>query len=208
MPGPLAYILLAISWIVWCILHSLLISIGLMERVRHYPGFSRYYRLFYNLFAVVSLLPVLGYSYALRGPPLVAWKGAWMAVPVVLGAAALLLFMAGGRRYDFFQFIGLRQMRSENGCSVLTEDCSLDTGGVLSVVRHPWYAGGMLAVWARPLDLAAIVTNLVLCAYFAAGAGSRRCSAASTKITGSGFPCSSRLSGQRGFYPEKNRAAR
>jgi protein-S-isoprenylcysteine O-methyltransferase Ste14 len=53
---------------------------------------------------------------------------------------------------------------------VLTDDCRLDTDGVLSVVRHPWYAGGMLIVWARPLDLSAVVTNVVLCAYFVVGA--------------------------------------
>lgn len=53
---------------------------------------------------------------------------------------------------------------------MLTDDCSLDTGGVLSVVRHPWYSGGILIVWARTLDPAAIVTNAVLCGYFVVGA--------------------------------------
>lgn len=42
--------------------------------------------------------------------------------------------------------------------------------GILSAVRHPWYTGGMLIVWARPLDTAAVMTNLVVCGYFVAGA--------------------------------------
>ncbi|SPD72517.1 hypothetical protein PITCH_A1390015 [uncultured Desulfobacterium sp.] len=54
--------------------------------------------------------------------------------------------------------------------SVLTNDCSLDTRGVLSIIRHPWYTGGMLIVWARPLDLSAILTNLVVTGYFVVGA--------------------------------------
>ena len=53
---------------------------------------------------------------------------------------------------------------------MLTNDCSLDTDGVLAIVRHPWYSGGMLIVWARPLDLSAILTNLVVCGYFVVGA--------------------------------------
>jgi len=68
------------------------------------------------------------------------------------------------------QFLGLRQIKDEKSCSVLTDDCSLDTTGILSVVRHPWYAGGILIVWARPLDAAAVLTNLVITGYFIVGA--------------------------------------
>lgn len=141
------------------------------QRLRlRFPDFFRYYRLLYNLFAVVSLAPVLAYTFSLRGPTLVAWQGVWKVVTLVLGAAALSLFWAGARRYDFLQFFGLRQIRRENACSALSGDCSLDTGGVLSLVRHPWYTGGLLVIWVRPLDLAAIVTNLVLCGYLVVGA--------------------------------------
>lgn len=165
------YFLLAIVWISWCALHSALISLRVTEALRkRFPGGFRFYRLFYNFFAVASLVPVLLYSFSLRGAPLVKWDGLWVIVPVVLATAALALFAAGALRYDFLQFLGLRQIKDEKSCSVLTDDCSLDTGGVLSVVRHPWYSGGILIVWARPLDPAAIVTNVVLCGYFLVGA--------------------------------------
>jgi protein-S-isoprenylcysteine O-methyltransferase Ste14 len=165
------YMLLVILWTAWCALHSAMISLPVTDWLRRrFPDRFRYYRIFYNLFAVVSLLPVLFYSYYSRGAPLVAWHGLGWIVPMVLWAAALFLFAAGGLRYDFLQFIGLRQIKNESACSVLTEDCSLDTGGVLSMVRHPWYTGGMLVVWARPLDAAAIWTNLVICGYFVVGA--------------------------------------
>lgn len=165
------YLWLAILWIVWCALHSALISLAVTESLRkRFPRGFRFYRIFYNLFAAVSLIPVLIYAFSLRSEPIVAWSGLWMIVPVLLAAAALVLFAAGARRYDFARFIGLRQIKDEKSCSVLTDDCSLDTSGVLSVVRHPWYSGGILIVWARPLDPAAIVTNLVLCGYFVVGA--------------------------------------
>jgi methanethiol S-methyltransferase len=163
--------LLVIVWVAWCALHSALISITVTESLRkRFPNGFRFYRIFYNLFAGATLLPVFFYTICLRGVPIVAWEGLWRIVPFLLGIAALFFFVAGARRYDFLRFIGLRQIKDEKACSVLTDDCFLDTGGVLSIVRHPWYSGGILIVWARPLDAAAILTNLVVGGYFVVGA--------------------------------------
>ena len=38
------------------------------------------------------------------------------------------------------------------------------------MVRHPWYAGGILIVWARNLDMAAILTSLLITGHFLIGA--------------------------------------
>jgi len=165
------YVRLVILWIAWCALHSALIAPYVTDRLRRrFPTGFRYYRILFNLLAVFSLLPVLFYTFTLKGAPVVAWAGPWRIVPILLGSVALLLFVAGGRRYDLLQFSGIRQIKQERTCSVLTEDCSLDTGGVLSIVRHPWYSAGMLVVWTRPLDMTAIAANLVVCGYFVVGA--------------------------------------
>ena len=165
------YVLLAILWITWCGLHSALISLTVTESLRErFPRGFRYYRIFFNIVALATLLPVLAYAFSLRDAPIVTWEGPLQFVPVLLVALALLFFAAGARRYDLKQFLGLRQLKDDKACSVLTDDCSLDTCGVLSVVRHPWYSGGILIVWARPLDPAALVTNLVVCGYFVLGA--------------------------------------
>ena len=165
------YLLLTFLWIAWCALHSAMISLSVTGALkRKIPGAFRWYRLFFNAVAVVTLVPVLLYAESLRGPVLFSWAEPWRVVQVLLIGAALLFFTAGARRYDFSQFLGLRQLKEDNGCSVLTDDCTLDTDGILSVVRHPWYTGGMLIVWARPLDTAAILTNLVVTAYFVVGA--------------------------------------
>ena len=165
------YILLVTLWVAWCILHSALISLTVTEALRkRFPEGSRYYRILFNCFAVASLIPVVLYGHSLRSEPIVAWEGFWLIIPVILAAVALFFFVAGARCYDFLQVIGLRQIKEEKICSVLTDDCSLETGGVLSLVRHPWYTGGILIVWARPLDTAAILTNMVICGYFVVGA--------------------------------------
>jgi len=130
----------------------------------------RYYRIFYNLIALVTLTPVLVYSFSIKGLTIFRWEGPFRIVQGLLLFSALLLFIGGARRYDLNQFLGIRRVRENNACSVLTDDCRLDTGGILGMVRHPWYAGGILIVWARNLDMAAILTSLVIAGYFLIGA--------------------------------------
>ena len=164
------YILLIFLWIAWCALHSALVSLSLTEFLRkrfHYA--SRYHRIVYNVVSLVTLVPVLLYTFHLRGTPTFSWQGPWRFVQAALAVSAMVFFVAGARHYDLFQFLGLRQLKDEKACSVLTDDCSLDTSGVLSLVRHPWYTGGILIIWARPLDTSAILTNLVLTGYFVVG---------------------------------------
>lgn len=171
MPTSTQYVVLILLWIAWCALHSALVSPSVSLAIRNrFPHVSRYYRFAYNMVAVVTLIPVLLYCYSFRGPELFSWQGPWRVVQVALTASALFFFVAGSRRYDLLQILGLRQIKGENACSVLTDDCSLDTSGILSVVRHPWYTGGIFIIWARPLDLSTILTNVVLTGYFIVGA--------------------------------------
>ena len=61
-------LLLGVLWIVWCTMHSLLIArpvTGYLQRLL--GGGFRYYRLFYNLTAILSLMPLL--LLLLRLPP-------------------------------------------------------------------------------------------------------------------------------------------
>lgn len=165
------YILLVLLWIAWCALHSALVSASVSAAFRNrFPEVSRYHRIVYNIVAVVTLVPVLLYSFSIRGPMVFSWQGPWRLVQMALTISALFFFIAGSRRYDLFQFLGIRQIKEENACVVLTDDCSLDTTGILSVVRHPWYTGGILIIWARPLDTGAILTNIVITGYFVVGA--------------------------------------
>ena len=165
------YLLLAVLWIFWCALHSLMISqtvvSGLKER---YGGRYRYYRIFYNLVSILTLIPVLIYSGSLQGAPFFAWSGPWRPVQFLLALGALALFYAGGRHYDLRQFLGVRQVAEHESRKGLTETGGLDTTGILGVVRHPWFAGGLLIIWARPIDTAILVTNVVLSTYLVLGA--------------------------------------
>ncbi len=67
------------------------------------------------------------------------------------------------------QFLGLRQIRTGTSRSVLTETGKLDTTGILGITRHPWYLGTIMIIWARGLDLSALITNVILTIYLIVG---------------------------------------
>jgi len=164
------YIILASLWTAWCIVHSLLISLPVTEFFKRWLGNGfRYYRLFYNGFSVITLIPVVLYACSVRTEALFRWEGPFRILQVLLLLASAFLFMGGARHYDAMQLLGIRQIRQHDSCSVLTENCELDTTGILGMTRHPWYLCCMIIVWARDLDIAAIVTNTIITGYFVIG---------------------------------------
>ena len=164
------YAVLVSIWGAWCFLHSFLITPAVTGFVhKRFEKAYPYYRIFYNLIALVTLILVSIYAFSVRGLPVFRWEGLLRIVQGLLVVSALLFFIGGARRYDLAQFLGIRQVRENNACNILTDDCQLDTGGILGMVRHPWYAGGILIVWARNLDMAAILTSLVFTGYFLIG---------------------------------------
>lgn len=165
------YLTLAVFWSAWCFLHSALISLTVTGYLKHRFGDRfRYYRLVYNGLALITLIPVALYAYSIRSEPLFSWEGYWRVGQVLLLAVSLFVFLAGGRHYDALAFVGVRQLKQRDSCIGLTETCALDTRGILGFVRHPWYAGGVMIIWARSLDLSAIITNLIFTGYFIVGA--------------------------------------
>jgi len=165
------YVVLISLWGAWCFLHSFMITSAVRGFVRkRFERAYRYYRIFYNFTALTTLVPVLVYSFSIRGLPVFRWEGPFRIIQGLLVLSSLVLFIGGAGRYDLPRFIGIRQVREDSACGVLTEDCRLDTGGILGIVRHPWYSGGILIVWAGNLDVTAILTNLVITGYFLIGA--------------------------------------
>lgn len=166
----MSYLLLGLLWTLWSAVHSLLISMRLTAYLKGRFGDGyRYFRILFNLFALLSLLPVLSYSHSLRGDLLWHWGGPWRLVQIPMLGLSLWLFAAGAREYDLAQVIGIRQIREHESARGLTEAGGIGSAGILGRVRHPWYSGAILILWFRNLDGAGLVTSLVLTAYLVAG---------------------------------------
>jgi protein-S-isoprenylcysteine O-methyltransferase Ste14 len=164
-----SYLLLALAWSAYGAVHSAMISetaTGFLKR-RLGAGF-RFYRVAFNLVALVLLVPLVSYSQALNTAPILRWQGPWLAVRYALVVLAVLLFAAGGRHYSLRQFLGISQLRGASAGG-LASGGGIDARGVLGVIRHPWYTGVVLLLWARDLDVASFVTSGVLTAYILVG---------------------------------------
>ena len=164
------YLLLACLWTIWCAAHSLLVSVRVTDRLQDLLGDRfRFYRLFFNFFSLVSLVPLLLYTDSLRAGKIFEWKG-WLRIFQIglLGTAVSFAWL-GGRRYDLMQFVGLRQLETKENGRGLTRSGNIDTGGILGLVRHPWYAAGLALIWARDLTLADLIANGIVSVYLFVG---------------------------------------
>jgi protein-S-isoprenylcysteine O-methyltransferase Ste14 len=131
----------------------------------------RFYRLFFNAFSLITLIPLFLYSLLpqFQNPHLFSWLGSWQIVQYALIGIAVLLFYAGSRHYRMSQFLGLQQIRSNLSAGGLADSGELDTSGVLGVVRHPWYLAVFILIWASNQSAGSIIINSVLSIYLVIG---------------------------------------
>ena len=160
------YVVLSVLVIVWCVLHSVMISVSVTEYLHKRVGPTfRFYRLFFNVVSALTLIPVVLYAPLVRTETIFCWNGYMRVTEVLLLGTAALLFFLGTCRYDAAQFLGFRQIREGTSNNGMTDAGELDTSGVLSIVRHPWYLATILLIWVKPLDISAIHVNVILTSY-------------------------------------------
>ncbi len=165
------YLVLSVLWIVFCILHSVLLNPVVMdffrEKLKHRYC---YYRLLYNIFAVITISPPFIYYVFLPSDMLWRWNGYWIIPQAVLLIIAGLLFFYGVLHYNWMEFIGLQQIKDKrlSECTIAT-NCDLVTGGILGITRHPLYLGVFIVLWARNIDTKALVINIILSLYLVIG---------------------------------------
>jgi methanethiol S-methyltransferase len=164
------YVILSVLVISWCFMHSAMISVSVTEYLNERLGaLFRFYRLFFNLVSALTLVPVVLYASAVRTEPLFSWDGYMRIIQVLLLVTAALLFFLGSISYDAARFLGFKQIREGISNKGITDNGELGTSGVLSIMRHPWYLATMLLIWARQLDISAILVNVILTSYLIVG---------------------------------------
>ena len=164
------YFVLVLLWFIWCAIHSGMVSVTATEYLKHrFGSHFRFYRLVFNLVAIATIIPVILYGKSIQGHVVFRWEGFMIIVQVLLLTIAVLLLFAGARHYDMLQFLGLLQIRTGTSHSALTETGKLDATGILGITRHPWYLATIMLIWARELDVSALITNIILTLYLIVG---------------------------------------
>jgi len=131
-------VVLVVSWIFYFLIHSLLASIAVKQLVAtHWPAAMAYYRLFFNLVAVLLLALPLWFTLAWTGDWLWQWTGVASWIVTGINVLAILGFVWSLRFYDMHEFIGFRQL-SEQLKSVDDQE-HFQLSPLHRWVRHPWY---------------------------------------------------------------------
>jgi protein-S-isoprenylcysteine O-methyltransferase Ste14 len=160
-------LVIALAVAAYGVLHSLLASTGAKRwfRIRLGPSVDRFYRLAYNLFAVVSFLPVLALLVWQPGAVVYQLGPPWIAIAVTGQLLSAALLGIGLLQTDAWSFLGLRQLMGTSQAP-----SRLVSTGLYRCVRHPLYTAGLLLVWLTPLMTSGLLAlNLVLTVYVVAG---------------------------------------
>ncbi len=162
------HLILIIAWLSYAAIHSLLASLPIKHwATQHIPSIMAWYRLAFNTFAALLLIPVFYCWNQAEGPLLWAWTGpaAWVADGIAL--LAIISFLVSTRYYDTAEFMGFRQWRERNH-SVEDQE-TFQVSPFHRFVRHPWYSFAIVIIWTRDMDLASLISMSIITLYFALG---------------------------------------
>jgi methanethiol S-methyltransferase len=159
------HLILAVAWILFCVLHSILASGSVKRWVSlHYPRLRKYYRLFYTLFAALTFIPVTIYEINLPSPFLLSKIYLWPGI--IAGIAGALIMLVCIKKY----FIGLTGLKA-----LFTNQpfrAELEISGIHKFVRHPLYLGTFLFIWGLFFiipHLSLLISNIVITVYTLTG---------------------------------------
>lgn len=128
---------------------------------------DRIYRLFYNLVAGISLLPVLALPAVLPDQPLYTIPLPWTLLTLTIQGLAALTLLVGLLQTGVWSFIGLEQLLARPNARAE----ELVVSGLYRWVRHPLYTAGLAFIWLTPvMTWNVLALNLGLSAYLVIGA--------------------------------------
>ena len=164
-----SWLLIFLATVIYCLAHSLLATLGAKSWAQRRFGIAanRWYRLAYNLFAVISGLPILGLLIALPDQMLYKIPFPLIYLTILGQSAGILIIVIGIWQTDLWKFVGLRQISKPDGSS----SSEMTTDGLYRWVRHPLYTGGLLLIWLVPMmTLNLLILIVLLTIYLVVGA--------------------------------------
>ncbi len=150
------------------LVHSWLASLSLKRWLQNRlgAGIMRGYRLAYNIFALVSLLPFFAMQADLPNFTVYAIPTPWRWG--MIGGQILALLAAGVafRQTGPLHFFGLTQLTAPQ----LTENTPFSTRGFYGYMRHPLYSFSMIFIWLTPqMSFNRLIGYILFSLYFYIG---------------------------------------
>ncbi|MEP7134936.1 MAG: isoprenylcysteine carboxylmethyltransferase family protein [Chloroflexota bacterium] len=158
------WLILAVAF--WGVVHSLMASLKFKEFLRRVLGNGgmKFYRLFYNIFSVLSIAPVFYLMIALPDRAFYQIPAPWSYLFLLGSGISVLLLFVAVLQTDVLSFIGLRQLFED------AQPSPLVTNGFYRMIRHPLYTFGLLALWlSSSVSMNAFVVYIGLTLYILVG---------------------------------------
>lgn len=156
--------ILLLGWILFCALHSILASLGWKKTMQRLMGrHFRLYRLYYTLFAFLTLGLLIWYHTVIESPLLFTPLWWPKILGIGIGIGGLVIMGICIRKY-FMHLSGLKSLylNDEQAAN------QLQISGIHRYVRHPLYSGTFLAIWGAWLYypvLSLFIANSVITVY-------------------------------------------
>jgi protein-S-isoprenylcysteine O-methyltransferase Ste14 len=127
-------IVLALLWIGYGIIHSVLATDSIKKIFS-----TKYYRLIYNLLAIVLLIPILYFQITVDSKRLMEDSVFNQLLGGIMMFAGIFVMYLSFKNYDLKEFIGTDYQNKKQP--------ELTTEGLSEFVRHPLYVGVLLFIW-------------------------------------------------------------
>lgn len=138
---------LILAIVLWGVFHSLLASTGIKDLFRRAfgDGVMKFYRLFYNLYALISFLPILYLLLISQDKTLYEVSSPYGYIMRVGQGASVFFVVLIILQTGLLSFAGLRQLFEEEHNSTLI------VNGFYRHTRHPLYLFTLLFFWLSPV---------------------------------------------------------
>ena len=142
-------LIVLVAVMVYGLLHSLLASLRIKEWALSRFGVAaeRGYRLAFNIFAALTLLPLLALPALLPDRTLYTIPFPWATLTLALQALAALVLLCGLIQTGIWSFLGLQQLMAPPSQA----NGELVVHGLYRWVRHPLYTTGLVFIWLTPV---------------------------------------------------------
>ncbi len=148
--SPLASATITLAAVaLWGVLHSLLASPRTKRWVhrRIGPSTDRGYRLFYNVVAAITLLPVLAIPARNPGLTLYQIPSPWVILTTAVQILAILVIVLTVLKTGAASFLGIRQLFGPEDSGAAW----LQVSGFYRWIRHPLYTAALIFIWLSPV---------------------------------------------------------
>ncbi len=156
----LRLLILSLFFILYAVLHSLLASLPVKAWARRVfgPAADRWYRLVYNVVAVLTLAPLFPLLALWPDQILYSVPAPWRWLMVGGQILALMGFLVSFWQFDPFYFVGLAQLIVQQPLA----SGALKVEGLHRWMRHPLYSFSMLLLWLTPVMSVNVLTLYLL----------------------------------------------